>query len=96
LSQFTHLALKLGDPLLLCGGHAWRLAAVDIGLLDPVAQRLGSNPELASNSGDRSYALAPLGDRLAHHAHRSLTHLRRVAALETTVRCCHGLLVLKG
>ena len=40
---------------------------------------------LAGYPGDRSHALAALGDRLADHAHGSLAHLGRVAALECTV-----------
>src|SRR5579859_777349 len=84
--QLADLALKLGDPLLLCGRDAWALAAVDLGMLDPIAQRLGPNPELTGDTGDGAYALAALSNGLVDHAHGSLTHLGRVAALEGTIR----------
>ena len=57
-SQFAHLALKLGDTLLLCSRHTWAFAAIDFGLFDPVAQRLRANPELTCHSLDRADALS--------------------------------------
>ena len=48
-AQLPDLALQLGDPLALVGGHARPRPAVDLGLADPLAQRLRGHPELLSD-----------------------------------------------
>src|SRR5207237_8353242 len=74
-AQFAVLTLQLGNPPLLWGRHARTLAAVHLGLLEPIPQRFRPNPELAPHPGDRSHALAALGGRLADPAPRSPTPL---------------------
>jgi len=54
-----------------CPGTA---ARVDLGLLEPVAQRLGADAELAGNSGHDPEGLTPLlGDGITGHARRPLS-----------------------
>src|SRR5215472_7816961 len=79
--QLPVLPLELGDAPTLLGRHARSLAAVDLRLLDPVAQRLRPDPQLAGHPGDHAEALATLGDRLSYHADSPLTQLGRVSAL---------------
>jgi hypothetical protein len=55
-----------------------------------------SNPELARHTGDCAQPLAAFGDCLVHHAAGSRMHLRRMAPLARAVRCCYGLLLVKG
>jgi hypothetical protein len=42
-AQLTDLSLQLGDALPFGGRHASAAAAVDLGLADPAAQRLGTD-----------------------------------------------------
>ena len=50
---------------MVLAGHAWTLAGIDIGLADPVAQQLGADPQLASDTGDHAEVLTVLlGDQL--------------------------------
>jgi hypothetical protein len=75
-AQLTHLAFQLTDPLLLLAGHAWPLAAVDLGLADPLAQRLGrADPQLAGDRPHRLPLRVVLVAVLQHHPHRPLPQL---------------------
>lgn len=53
-TQFPHLTLELGQPLGVIARGAWPDPAVDLGLTDPVPQRLGVDPELIGDPLDRS------------------------------------------
>jgi len=80
-SQLAVLPLQLDQPPALLGGQPWPLTLVDLGLLDPIAHRLGPNPELTSDAADCAKPLAGLGNRGLDHPDRPLMKLGRVPAL---------------
>ncbi len=51
--QVAVLPLEFGDPTCLVAGDARPVAFVDLGLLHPVAQRLGIDPELLTDPPQR-------------------------------------------
>ena len=54
------------------------LARVNVGPLDPAAQRLVADPQLASDPRDHRLVVRVLLSQVQHHAHCPLFQLRRV------------------
>src|SRR5690606_19113793 len=73
------LLLQLLDPLGLRGRYAWRVALVDIGLLDPLAHRLHAVSQLGRDPLDRPVLGPQLCTPRADHPDRSSLVLRGVA-----------------
>src|SRR5688500_14587109 len=75
-AQLAVLALELLDALSLGGAHARPRTAIDLGLANPLAQRLVRHPQLARDRRDRRPLRLVLGLVLEHHPHRTLPDLR--------------------
>ena len=76
LPQLAVLALQRTQLLRNVGGHAGALAAVNLGFLCPIVQRLRGTADLGRNRLHRCPARRILADMLQHHPHRALAHLR--------------------
>src|SRR5207249_7333619 len=63
LAEFPVLFLELGDALPFVRGGSRAGPAVDLGLADPVAERLWADVELPGDAGDHAVTLAVLVDR---------------------------------
>src|SRR5918995_2328277 len=77
-AQLAHLPLQLRDPGLLRRVHPGRLPLLDPGLLDPVPQRVGVDPQLLTDTpagGVDRQALTVLVDQVAHEANRTRPNL---------------------
>src|SRR5262249_39945804 len=68
--QLPVLLFQLGDPPALFRGHSRPFALIALRLLDPVAQRLGSYPQLPGHPRYDADALAVLSDGFTHHPDR--------------------------
>ena len=55
--QLPILPFELGDTAGLFAGGAGSPAAVDLGLLDPLAERFGDDVQLSGDAGDQALAL---------------------------------------
>src|SRR5450759_995344 len=98
-AQLAVLPLELFHPGPLLGREAGPLAAVDLGLVDPLAQGLGADAELARHPGDRPEALTPLAAGLEDHADGPLPELGRVPSLERAAAAavlCHDSMILQA
>src|ERR671911_668924 len=72
-AQLAHLPLQLRDPGLLRRVHPGRLPLLDPGLLDPVPQRVGVDPQLLTDTpagGVDRQPLTVLVDQAAQEANR--------------------------
>src|ERR1035437_1603442 len=65
--ELAVLPLELDDAATLLGREAGPVAAIDLGLVNPLAQGLDSDAERAGHPGDGSGALAGLLDGLEDH-----------------------------
>src|SRR4029453_12675721 len=77
-AQLPDLLLQPGPPPLLLGGHPRAAAAVDLGPLDPLAEGLHPDPQLAGDPADHPDARAGLLARLEDQPDGSFPQLRRV------------------
>ena len=78
--QLPHLGTELAQLSGLLAGHARPRPAVDRGLADALAQRLGrSDPELGRDRLDRRPVRRVLQPDLGHHEHSALMQLRQIA-----------------
>ncbi len=74
-------------------------AGVDLGLVDPVADRLGADAQLVGDLAHRAVALTLLGDRLVDQPDGPLLQLRWIPPLDPGARVrsfCHGSIFLQG
>src|SRR5690348_12103548 len=74
-AELAVLPFELLDPLALGRRQAAPGAGINLGLADPLADRLGPDPQLAGNIGHRAVAITPFGGRLGDQPDRSLTEL---------------------
>src|SRR5450756_784534 len=75
------------------------LPAVDLGLVDPLAQRLGADTELLGHPRDRAEPLTPLAGGLEDHPDGPFSELGRVSPLERTAGAavfCHDSIFLQA
>ena len=79
------LALELGQPSRVVGGRTGTDPAVDLGLTDPVPQRLGMNPELIGDPLDRPTRRLRILPGVHRHPRGPLLELNAVLP-----RCCHA------
>src|SRR5690606_13294347 len=76
LTQLPVLPLQGLQPLRHIRGHAGALAAVDLGLLEPLIEGMGRAADLLGYRYDGRPAGWVIPAMLLHHAHRSGTNLR--------------------
>src|SRR5450756_2695000 len=73
------------------------LPAVHLGLVDPLAQRLGADTELLGHTGDHAEPPAPLAGGLVDHSDGPLSELGRVPPLERAAAVlCHDSIFLQA
>src|SRR5450756_3075646 len=73
------------------------LPAVDLGLVDPLAQGLGPDAELLGHPRDHAEPLAALAGGLEDHANGPLSELGRVPPLERAAAVlCHDSMFLQA
>ena len=77
LSKLAVLALQRLQLRRHVGRHAGPLAAVDLGLLHPLVQRLRRAADLGRDRRDRRPARGMLAFVIQHHPHRAVADLRR-------------------
>jgi len=73
------------------------LPAVDLGLVDPLAQRLGADTELLGHPRDHAEPLAALAGGLVDHSDGPLSELGRIPPLERAAAVfCHDSMFLQA
>jgi hypothetical protein len=77
-AELPVLLLELVDPSSLLGRRARARAVVDLGLSDPVPERLRADVELTGDPGDDAVALPLLLHRRQDELDRPLLNFRRV------------------
>src|SRR5579859_5970226 len=80
-AQLPILPLQLGDPTLVLVRHPRPPTTVDLGLVDPVPQRLGPYPQLPGDPPDHPVTLTALLDGIHHKPNRPLPKLGRIPLL---------------
>src|SRR5664280_243943 len=86
------LPFELAHPDPFLGRETGASAPVDLGLLDPVAEGLGADPELAGDAGDDALVVAVPLDGLLDHPDRAFLDLSWIATRAwVSVGVGHGL-----
>ncbi len=98
-AQLADLPFEQLHPLALLGRQPGPLAAIDLGLVDPLAQGLGADAELLGHPGHRAVPLTPLECGLRDEPDGPFPEFGWIPPLERAGRgavFCHDFMILQA